>query len=162
MWTTKIPVLQSVTPSRLAASLLIQHVPDLSGWVAVDFCAGGGGPTPSIERFVNARLEASAKARGNRTVAAPVRFVLTDLHPHPEDWAAAAARSPNLTYESKPLDASAAAQDVIDKYAVVPGPGGTQSRKRVMRLFNLAFHHFDDNLARAILKNTVETSDGFA
>ncbi|KAL8334741.1 hypothetical protein RB598_009134 [Gaeumannomyces tritici] len=39
-----------------------------------------------------------------------------------------------------------------------PPPG--QPRK-IFRLFNLAFHHFDDPLARAILKDTVETSDGF-
>lgn len=32
----------------------------------------------------------------------------------------------------------------------------------MFRLFNLAFHHFDDPLAKAILKNTLETSDGFA
>jgi hypothetical protein len=33
---------------------------------------------------------------------------------------------------------------------------------RPFRLFNLAFHHFEDPLAKAILKNTLETSDGFA
>lgn len=34
--------------------------------------------------------------------------------------------------------------------------------KNVMRLFNLSFHHFDDTLARGILKDTVDTGHGFA
>jgi len=33
--------------------------------------------------------------------------------------------------------------------------------KKVMRLFSLAFHHFDDDLAGKVLENTIETSDGF-
>ncbi len=127
--------------------MLARNVPDLPSWAMIDFCAGGGGPTPAIERIVNAALP---------TGADPVRFVLTDLHPHAENWAAAAAASPNILYEAEPVDASAAARSLIDKYAVVDG-----KRKKVFRLFNLAFHHFDDPLAKEILKNTVETSDGF-
>ncbi|KAL7962268.1 hypothetical protein V8C34DRAFT_205808 [Trichoderma compactum] len=31
-----------------------------------------------------------------------------------------------------------------------------------MRLFNLSFHHFDDNLTRGMLKDTVNAGNGFA
>ncbi|KAI8626447.1 hypothetical protein F5Y19DRAFT_223366 [Xylariaceae sp. FL1651] len=82
-----------------------------------------------------------------------VKFILTDLHPHVESWEKAARQSPYLAYVSEPVDAAAAPPDLI----IQNKAGG----KGVFRLFNLAFHHFDDGLARAILKNTVETSDGF-
>ena len=150
-WTIQLPFLQSSSPAHLASALLLRHIPSPTHWVVLDFCAGGGGPTPSIERSLNAQLK---KTSPN---SAPVEFVLTDLHPHVEDWAVAARQSPNIRYESEPVDASAAARGMIETHA-----GVGKGRKKVLRLFNLAFHHFDDGLARAILKNTVETSDGFA
>ncbi|KAI0022834.1 hypothetical protein F4780DRAFT_777296 [Xylariomycetidae sp. FL0641] len=82
-----------------------------------------------------------------------VEFILTDLHPHISSWEAASKESLHLTYIPQPVDASAAPTNLIRQH--------TARGKKVFRLFNLAFHHFDDNLARAILKNTVETSDGF-
>lgn len=85
-----------------------------------------------------------------------VDFVLTDLHPHVEAWEAAAKKSDRLTYVAQPVDAAHAPADLLQKYSKKSGNG-----KGIFRLFNLAFHHFDDDLARSILKNTVETSDGF-
>lgn len=82
-----------------------------------------------------------------------VRFVLTDLHPHVAEWEAACRRSEHLSYIAEPVDASDAPAELIARHAA---PG-----RKVFRLYNLAFHHFDDGLARAMLKNTVETSDGF-
>ncbi|KAI0386294.1 hypothetical protein F5Y04DRAFT_119905 [Hypomontagnella monticulosa] len=85
-----------------------------------------------------------------------VDFVLTDLHPHVESWEAASKKSDWLTYVSHPVDAANAPEDLLQRYGRKGG-----SKKGIFRLFNLAFHHFDDDLARAILKNTVETSEGF-
>ncbi|KAI1373516.1 hypothetical protein F4677DRAFT_429160 [Hypoxylon crocopeplum] len=89
-----------------------------------------------------------------------VDFVLTDLHPHVESWEAASKKSDRLTYVSLPVDAANAPADLLRRYARKEDEDGG-SKKGIFRLFNLAFHHFDDDLARAILKNTVETSDGF-
>lgn len=86
-----------------------------------------------------------------------VDFVLTDLHPHVESWEAAAKKSDHLTYVSSPVDATHAPTHLLRKYAKTNG----NDKKGIFRLFNLAFHHFDDDLARAILKDTIETSDGF-
>jgi hypothetical protein len=36
------------------------------------------------------------------------------------------------------------------------------NNRRVFRLFNCSFHHFDDEIAQRILKSTMDTSDGFA
>ena len=82
-----------------------------------------------------------------------VRFVLTDLHPHTAEWEAACKKSDHLSYIAEPVDASAATAELIARHTA---PG-----KKAFRLYNLAFHHFDDGLARAMLKNTLETSDGF-
>jgi hypothetical protein len=40
--------------------------------------------------------------------------------------------------------------------------GSSDDKKRIFRLFNLSFHHFDDESAIKLLKNTMETSDGVA
>lgn len=125
----------------------------------IDFCAGGGGPTPSIERILN-----SSQQDPN---AAPTQFVLTDLHPHVEEWAVAAANSQHVRYAAQPVDASAAdPKAILNEAFGATSPtksslNSTTKGARVCRLFSLAFHHFDDPLARDILKNTVETSDGF-
>lgn len=39
---------------------------------------------------------------------------------------------------------------------------GFRSDTRIFRLYCLAFHHFDDELARKVLASTMETADGFA
>lgn len=84
--------------------------------------------------------------------------MLTDLHPHVELWARAAAASPNLRYVREPVDASGAPADLLARSA---GRAQQQRedgwrKKKVFRLFNLAFHHFDDGLARRILRDTVD------
>lgn len=174
-WTTRAPIIQRASPASLAATLLYNHLgSSLGSYTYIDFCAGSGGPTPAIERIVNRRLRHEGLPA--------VNFVLTDLHPNPEAWARAAAQSDHILYEPSPLDATAADAALLDRYTksrhdetpqsmrgvtVVSrgstGAGKKQAEERkVFRLFNLAFHHFDDPLARAILKNTLETSQGFA
>ncbi|KAK5995201.1 hypothetical protein PT974_03599 [Cladobotryum mycophilum] len=143
-WTSKTP-LQPQSAASLAASVLIRELGnDLSSYKFIDFCSGGGGPTPSIERVINAKL----RERNEE----PVDFVLTDLHPNVTAWDLVVRKSPNIMYHNDPVNAAKAPQELISR----------QDGKKVMRLFNLAFHHFDDPLASQILKDTVETSDGFA
>ncbi|KAI0441430.1 hypothetical protein F4803DRAFT_418001 [Xylaria telfairii] len=189
-WTTRVPLLQPCSPATLVANILRRELgASVSAYTYIDFCAGAGGPTPYIERALNEQLStthsspspassdnkpaSSSSASSYAAVAArgsaqsrghpasvptgdqggAVKFILTDLHPHVESWEKAARHSPHLTYVPTPVDAAAAPPDLIIQNKM----GG----KGVFRLFNLAFHHFDDDLARAILKNTVSTSDGF-
>ncbi|KAK3682411.1 hypothetical protein B0T22DRAFT_282777 [Podospora appendiculata] len=174
-WTTHVPILQSTSPARLVAKVLSSHLASsIRNYVFIDFCAGAGGPTPSIEKHLNQTLNSSpstdpphgtfaqvaaAAAASDSDLASPppqpspVQFVLTDLHPHVADWKSAAAASPNISYVASSVDAAAVPADLVGSYK--------RQGKKVFRLFNLAFHHFDDPLAKAILKNTVETSDGF-
>ncbi len=139
----------------------------------MDFCAGAGGPTPFIEKDLNAQLSSRitkfqttkngftngcAKGltpRSPRTVNSAaddgaVKFILTDLHPHIPDWTEASKRSENLSFVSESVDAANA-----------PHSLNGQDGKKIFRLYNLAFHHFEDKLGSAILKNTIETADGF-
>ncbi|KAI1758318.1 hypothetical protein F4782DRAFT_525010 [Xylaria castorea] len=181
-WTTRVPLLQPCSPATLVANILRRELgASVSSYTYIDFCAGAGGPTPYIEQALNQQLDATrsassddkpssissassyaavvAQGRGHPTSARDrnsneaVKFVLTDLHPHVESWEKAASKSPHLTYVSTPVDAAAAPPDLITR--------NKMEGKGVFRLFNLAFHHFDDDLARSILKNTVSTSDGF-
>ncbi|OTA61531.1 hypothetical protein K449DRAFT_382917 [Hypoxylon sp. EC38] len=195
-WTVYIPILQPSSAATIVAETLRRVLgARVSRHTYIDFCAGAGGPTPFIERALNAQLERATRSRtvpssasvvnGERKAASEstpsyaaianpnvesatvheekegdvaVDFVLTDLHPHVEAWDAAAKKSDRLTYVAHPVDAAHAPADLLRKYS---RKGGNGKGKGIFRLFNLAFHHFDDDLARSILKNTVETSEGF-
>lgn len=148
-WRTRQPIIQTVSPARLVAQTLSAALgPRISDYVYVDFASGAGGPTPYIERILNKQLRDEGKDE--------VKMVLSDLKPHLSAWEPLAKKSENLSYVPQGVDAAncPAAQSLLKD---VPGVEG----KKVMRLFSLAFHHFDDDLAAKILENTIETSDGF-
>ncbi|TEA11424.1 hypothetical protein C8034_v007304 [Colletotrichum sidae] len=146
-WVNKVPIIQISSPANLAAKVLQRTLGHrLGSYTFIDFCAGSGGPTPAIERAVNRHLTAQKLPN--------VDFVLTDLWPNPESWARAAAKSEHIGYEPRSVNAADAPRDLLAGYR--------GKDKKIFRLFNLAFHHFDDFLAQDILKNTLETSDGFA
>lgn len=163
LWTHRLPFIQPASPAELAATLIAHAVDELeenpnTEVVIVDFCSGGGGPIPTVERIVNARRR--------EVYAKPLRFLLSDLHPHVEAWKVAAARSRHIGYIPESLDAANASEDAIMR-ACRPAPhspdaGSSWKDVRVLRLFCLSFHHFDDQLARKILEDTMETADGFA
>ena len=156
VWTLRLPLIQTASPAQLVASVLSSQLPSKrTQYTYVDFCAGAGGPTPTIEQHFNEQLRSSAikPDSGKRTsngYHGAVDFILTDLHPHLEAWKVAAAKSDNLGYITESVDAANAPKDLIKK-----------DGKKVFRLFNLAFHHFDDTLAQKILRNSAETADGF-
>lgn len=124
----------------------------VSDYVYVDFASGAGGPTPYIEQHLNEELRKQGKE--------DVKFVLTDISPHVNAWEAIAKKSDNITYVPYSVDATNAppAEELLKH---VPGAGVQGKKVKIMRLFSLAFHHFDDELAAKVLENTVETADGF-
>lgn len=79
-----------------------------------------------------------------------VKFILTDIHPHIPEWTRAAKKSEHLSFVGESVDATNAPASLYGK-----------DGKKIFRLYNLAFHHFDHKLGLAILKNTIETADGF-
>jgi len=169
-----VPVIQRASPAQLVVNTLYQVFSNnITDYTYVDFCAGAGGPTPYIEKQLNAQLSSrniKSQSNGNLetngtnviTHRSPraeefnnngVKFVLTDLHPHIPDWTEAAKKSANLSFVSEPVDAANAPKHLN-------GNNGNDG-KRIFRLYNLAFHHFDDSLGSDILRNTLETADGF-
>lgn len=162
-------MIQKASPAQLAVQTLIGTLSgSVTDYTYVDFCAGAGGPTPFIEKELNAQLSASLATStcsntGNNGLVprspkgdtpsnnkGAVKFVLTDIHPHIPDWTEAAQRSENLTFVSESVDASNA-----------PAHLSGEDGQKVFRLYNLAFHHFDNKLGSDILRNTLETADGF-
>ena len=182
-WTFRFSLLQKASPAQLVASTLSRTLANsITDYTFVDFCAGAGGPTPYIEKELNAQLTsqipsstANQRALTNKRTdglvprsplaaehqingyktpsSGPVKFVLTDIHPHIPDWTEASKRSSNLTFISTSVDAA----NAPSASELVCG----EDKRKVFRLYNLAFHHFDDELASRILKNTIEQSDGF-
>lgn len=118
----------------------------------IDFCSGAGGPTPYIEAHVN------------RLRRHPIPFQLSDLYPNIDAWMYHAAHSENLTFIPQPVDATNPPFAAIS--CTTPGnkeaaaeQGFVHDGRKVMRLFCLAFHHFDDDGARRALESSLETSD---
>ncbi|KAI9839448.1 MAG: hypothetical protein M1819_002073 [Sarea resinae] len=158
-WVQRIPIIQHTSPAQLAATAILQAIGALESqtdtdFMVVDFCSGGGGPTPTIERMVN--LE--RKSQGQK----PIIFQLTDLKPNVGAWKTLAKQSPYLEYVSESVDATNPPHSVVHGITYDEELSSSTRPKRVFRLYNLAFHHFDDALARKVLQSAMSTSDGFA
>ncbi|KAI9680709.1 MAG: hypothetical protein M1817_004149 [Caeruleum heppii] len=147
VWGLRLPFIQTASPAHLVANTLRRVLAGkTTDYKYVDFCAGAGGPTPIIERHLNEQLRSPSSNEDDHGV----QFLMTDLHPHIEAWEEACKQSAYLSYVAHPVDAANAPKDMIRR-----------DGKKVFRLYNLAFHHFDDPLAREILRNTLATADGF-
>ncbi|EPS43048.1 hypothetical protein H072_2964 [Dactylellina haptotyla CBS 200.50] len=131
--------------SSLAKVLRKELGTSLSSYTFIDFCAGAGGPTPVVEKHLNRQLVKEGLE--------PVNFVLTDLYPNPEAWKKIQAQSEAFRWIAQPVDAGNA-----PKKEILLGDDGAKGKK-VFRMFNLAFHHFDDEGAKRILKDAVNGSD---
>lgn len=148
-WINRFPVIQSIAPATLVSQVLSKVLGSrVSDYVYFDFASGAGGPTPYIEKHLNDQLHREGKE--------DVKFVLTDINPHVQAWEAIAKKSLNISYIEQSVDATNApsAETLLRN---VPGV----KDKKIMRMFSLSFHHFDDDLAARVLQNAVETSDGF-
>lgn len=181
IWKLQAPFLQPTSPASLVAHTLqsVLGPSNLKKYTFVDFCAGAGGPTPYIEREVNKaykqtqaeqtqlhnQLGQNGHPHHRDDNENSVDFVLTDIHPHLTAWSTAAKHSSNILYVPSSVDAANAPKNLL-ALTNTPSPNNNKVRKenpkKIFRLFNLAFHHFDDELAIRILQNTLETSDGFA
>ncbi|ORY18779.1 hypothetical protein BCR34DRAFT_448730, partial [Clohesyomyces aquaticus] len=144
-WVRRLPVIQNHSPAQVAAVPLKSIVDEVAAvgqtrLVVIDFCAGGGGPTPVFERLINAE-----RARKGDTL---LEFRMSDLHPNKPAWEELCKKSDNLTFIPESVNAMEPPKQV--------------TTTRIFRLFNLSFHHFDDETAREVLKSTIQTAEGIA
>lgn len=162
--------MQHREPAKLAADLIdeVFRAIERSGdevtndenadWKVVDFCSGSGGPTPYIETHLNSKRA--------KTGLPPVPFFLSDLYPNLDAWIVHASRSADLSFIPDPVDATNPPFAAIS--ASTPGDkeaarerGLEHDGRKVLRLFCLAFHHFDDESAQRVVRSTMDTSDAF-
>ncbi len=95
----------------------------------LDLCAGSGVPAAVLAR---------AMADSGRAA----HFLLTDLFPHPAEWAALRRELPtHLDFEESPIDAT----------AIPPALGAGR-----VRVIVNALHHFPPPVARAVLRGACE------
>lgn len=167
-WTFRLPLLQPYgAPCEIAARLLTRLLggpAGISAYTFIDFCSGSGGPTPFIERTVNDVLlpqQQKEKKKGKMGEAEgqeKVRFVMSDIEPNVKAWRSVCeGRGEGLGWVEGRVDASRApGREVL----LGENEGEGRDKKKVMRLFSLAFHHFDDEMARRVLRDALG-SDGF-
>ncbi|KAL8907426.1 MAG: hypothetical protein Q9207_001396 [Kuettlingeria erythrocarpa] len=191
LWIKRFPPFQSRSPASLIAHTLQSLLgPTIKDYIFIDFASGAGGPTPRFEHEINKALalesieryhqkqkglstatkrrkDANAPANGDASHDEPdkdttddpsVDFILTDLFPHIPSWKLACSTSPHLHYIPQPIDACSTPRDLT---SLTSSPQPLPPRKP-FHLFSLAFHHFPDPLARAVLRNALRNSSGFA
>ncbi|GAB7337144.1 hypothetical protein MBLNU457_g2538t1 [Dothideomycetes sp. NU457] len=170
-WTRRLPLLQSAAPSSLAATLLqrvLDNITDINSvpYTLIDFCSGAGGPVPVIEKAVNA----SRQRRGQT----PIQFRLSDIEPNLDAWIEAAGGSEYLSFIPQAVDAtnpppsvrsisSSPSSSSLEKRGKGKDGGAevAHARTKMIHLFCLSFHHFDDLMAKKVLRNTLTNSDAF-
>jgi hypothetical protein len=143
LWNLRVPFWSCGSLATQACAVLESHLTNPSDYTIVDICAGAGGPTPFIEKTLNSKAEKEGRDA--------VRFVLTDMFPPVDQWAAISKKQPNISFVSEAVDARAVKR--LDE-SVVPG-------KKECRIFNICFHHFVDDDAMGILRSAVEEADAF-
>jgi hypothetical protein len=130
-------------PAAQAANLLLYVLGGpvkASKYTFIDACAGAGGPTPLLEPVVNSKISASGQS--------PVEFVLTDLWPDLKAWDQIVRGNKQIRYIAEPIDAT--------KPRKLANPDSKECR-----IFNLCFHHFDDEAAEKVLASAVQSTDAF-
>ncbi|KAJ5639193.1 uncharacterized protein N7484_007055 [Penicillium longicatenatum] len=140
VWNLHLPPFSKTSPAGVAANLILENLSDASSYTFVELCAGAGGPTGTIEKIMNSKLQTEGKQ--------PAQFVLTDLYPCVEEWTAISKRQEHVSFIAEPIDATS-----CDRIA-------PKDRKEC-RIFNLSFHHFDDPLASTALRKAMESADSF-
>jgi salicylate hydroxylase len=141
LWNLRVPGWNRGSLATQACKVMKEHLPDVSSYTFVDFCAGAGGPSPVMEIALNKSLTSEGKT--------PVQFILTDLYPHVQEWERISERQPRVSYIDRPVDARASTKLIIE------------STTKECRIFNICFHHFDDGDAAGILRDAVGSTDAF-
>lgn len=140
MWNTIGPGRKSSTAAQ-ACDILVSKLPlGPSEYTFIDCCAGAGGPTPMLEGILNHRLSVLGRA--------PTKFVLADIYPDWKAWARITQQSKQISFIDRPVDATA-----VGRYVDENTPE--------CRLYNLCFHHFDDDTASKVLRSSIKGSEAF-
>ncbi|KAF2636475.1 hypothetical protein P280DRAFT_152198 [Massarina eburnea CBS 473.64] len=160
-WTRHLCMVQPASPAEIACGQLARVIDEVAELddrelEVFEFCAGSGGPTPFFEKIINEHRTYSQKA--------PLQFSISDICPNPEAWKGLVKKSKHLRTIEESVDAAAPPTVALSHFSrrtSEADPKNT-SENRILRLFNLSFHHFDDLAAVDILRSTMKTADGVA
>jgi len=122
-------------------------------YTLIDFCSGAGGPVPIIERAVNT----TRQRLGQR----PIQFRLSDIEPNLDAWIEAASQSEYLSFIPQAVDAARPPPAARSVSSSTEGEDGAHPTSKMVHLFCLSFHHFDDDVAKKVLRNMLTNSDAF-
>jgi salicylate hydroxylase len=128
---------RSETTASQACDIILSNLSSF-----VDCCAGSCSPTPILEEVPSGEFVAQGKQA--------VPFALADWYPHLDVWQDMVKRSGNIRYIDRPMDATSTTRYVA-----------TNGDTRECRMFNLCFHHFDDDDARKVLRSVVAGGEAF-
>lgn len=116
-------------------------IPELAGAMAecgadsiVDVCAGGGGPLPAVVATLS------------KVMGKPITGRFSDLFPNVEQWSHLTRDSDALSFEPNPVDAT-------------DFPASLSQSNRIRTMF-ACFHHFQPELAAAMLQDAVDKRQG--
>ncbi|KAI8589981.1 hypothetical protein BDZ88DRAFT_416584 [Geranomyces variabilis] len=139
-----------LSPSLCVLPPIRRAVQTCGATCVIDCCAGSGGPTPVIERAYNndTTTTTSTSTRTNVVAKSAARtdFYMTDLFPDVVAWKRAAGDRATLKYVESSVDAT--------------DPPAAVRDMKAFRAFFLSFHHFDDALAKRVVKSAMK-GDGF-
>ncbi|WWC87825.1 uncharacterized protein L201_002717 [Kwoniella dendrophila CBS 6074] len=121
----------------------------------IDFCSGAGGPIDKIEKKINKNRKLNSLS--------PIQFLLSDLHPPLNIWkrlygspssSSSSSTTSNKTISYIPHSVDATNTNLQDSFS------NNILNQKHLRTFFLSFHHFNEELARSVLVDSMRNSDG--
>ena len=132
------------SPAYTVSNIVAPGIKKLGCSLIIDLCSGSGGPTPDIHRILN------RKAR-HKTITT----ILTDLFPQISVWKSQCAKSENLLFSQKSVNAA------LVNVANIPEISRIYHNEVHFRTLFGSFHHFKPALAVSILADAMECGDAF-
>lgn len=169
LWNRRIPRVLRRSAAEVAAAVIIDNLPDFSTYTFVDLCAGAGGPIPTIEKVLNEECSTnsyidrqSEEGLRDQNHLGPIKFILADLIPCQKGWEKLALQE-NIICVPKEVDVTQRGGVDVTTLEGVDGItlAGALDNRRECRMFNISFHHFDDDSARNVLANAMESTQAF-
>ncbi|KAF9884094.1 hypothetical protein FE257_002324 [Aspergillus nanangensis] len=136
------------TPAATVAAKVIQRQLDAGPYLFIDPCTGAGGPIFGIEKVLN---------NPDHKDAYNAQFIIGDYKPYAQGMR---NDRPNVTYLIEPMDATNP-EKVSEALEAREKPLETGQPRQRCWVFNIAFHHFDDESARRVLTHISDNADSF-
>lgn len=133
LWTLDLPLPFYTPPYLSVLEILDKKLENVKNSKIIDLCSGSGGPLIKISQKMNSLRQ--------------VKVLLTDLYPN-HDSIISLSGNTMIAYEKESVDASKVPSRLF------------KDSKNVIRTIFAAFHHLREDVAKRVLKDTIENSHG--